>query len=72
MMLMTMCLPKFDIHQGTVAPNCFKNHSISPCPDFFQKKVLSDVRSEIHIVRYNIVSTEQSVRPEKKLYSGLH
>ena len=57
-----MCLPKFDIYQGTLAPNCFKNHTNSRCPDFFQKNVLSDVRSEIHLVRRNVVSTGQSVR----------
>ena len=22
-----MCLPKFDIYQGAVAPDCFKNHT---------------------------------------------
>ena len=27
--LMDMCLPKFDIYQGTVAPNCFKGHTNS-------------------------------------------
>ena len=37
-MLMDMCLPKFDIYQGTVAPNCFKNHTNSRCPDFFSRK----------------------------------
>ena len=31
------------------------------CPHFFQEKVLSDVRSEIHLVWRNIVSTGQSV-----------
>lgn len=39
---------------------------------FFQKKVLFDVRFEIHLVRRNIASTRQSVRAFKKLYSGLH
>ena len=33
-----MCLPKFDIYQGTVAQNCFRSHTNSWCPDFFQKK----------------------------------
>ena len=28
-MLMDMCLPKFNIYQGTVAQNCFKSHSNS-------------------------------------------
>ena len=38
-MLMDMCLPVFDNYQGTVAPNCFKSHANSRCPDFFQEKV---------------------------------
>ena len=35
-MLIDMCSPKSDISQGTVAPNCFKSHTNSSCPDFFQ------------------------------------
>ena len=57
---MDMCLPKFDIYQGTVALNCFKSHTFSLCPNLFQKKVLSDVLSEIHLVRRNTVSNGQS------------
>ena len=56
-MLVDICLPKFDIYQGTVVPNGFKSHKYW-CPDFFQKKVLSNVRSKIHIVG----STGQSAR----------
>ena len=52
--LMDMCLPKFDTYQGAVALNCFKSHVNSWCPDFFQKKVLSDVRYKIRLVRRNI------------------
>ena len=37
-MLMDMYLAKFDIHQGKLAPSCFKSHTNSRCPDFFQKK----------------------------------
>ena len=33
-----MLKPKFDICQGTVAPNCFKSHTNSSRPDFFEKK----------------------------------
>ena len=36
----------------------------------YLKKVLSDVRSEIHLVQHNIISTGQSVRATKN-YSGL-
>ena len=46
-MLMNMCLPNFDIYQGTVASNCFKNYTDSRCSDFFQKSVLSDIWSEV-------------------------
>ena len=35
---MDTCLPSFDICQGTVAPNCFKSHTNTRCPDLFQKK----------------------------------
>ena len=38
---------------------------------FFKKKVTSNVRPEIYIVRHNIVSTGQTVRALKKLYSEL-
>ena len=48
-MLMDMSLLKFDIYQGTGAPNCFKNHKNSWCPHFFKEKVFSDVRPEIHL-----------------------
>ena len=37
-MLMDMCLPMFNIYQGTVALNCFQSHRNSWCPDLFQKK----------------------------------
>ena len=66
-MLMDMCLPKFDIYQTTLAPNCFKSHTNSRCPDFFQKRFLSDVRSEINLARRNIFSTGQSVWALKKV-----
>ena len=55
-------LPKFDIYQEVISPNCFKNRKNSSCPDFFQKKLLLDVRSEIHFVRRNMVSTGHFVR----------
>ena len=68
---MDICLPKLNIYEGTVAPNCFRSHTTPWCPDFFRKNFLSDVRSEIHLVRRNIVSTGQSVQALKKIYSGL-
>ena len=67
-MLMDMCLPEYEIYKGTVAPNCFKSHKNSWCPDFFQKNVLPDIRSEIHLIRHNIVSPRQSVECLKKNY----
>ena len=33
---MDMCLPKFDIYQGTVAPECFK--SLTNIQIFFERK----------------------------------
>ena len=36
-MLMDTWLPKFDIYQGKVAPNCFKIHTNYRCPNFLQK-----------------------------------
>ena len=49
-MVMGMCLPKFDNHQGTGITIFFKSHTNTSSPHFFQEKVLSDVRSEIHLV----------------------
>ena len=37
-MLIDMCLPKFNIYQDTVAPNCFNSHTDSWYPDIFLKK----------------------------------
>ena len=56
-----VCLPKFDNYQGTEINFFFKSHTNSWCPHFFQENVLSDVRSEIHLVWRNIISTVQSV-----------
>ena len=64
-MLIGMWLTKFDIYQSEVAPNCLISHTNFWCPDFFQKEFLSDVRTEIHLIRSNIVSTGQSVQPLK-------
>ena len=49
-MLMDMCLPKFDIYQGTGATKSFKSHTNLACPHLFKEKVFPDVRSEIHLV----------------------
>ena len=70
-MLMDMCLPMLDIYQSGVAPNWLKSHTNSWCPDFFQIKILSNVRTEIYLARRNIVSTEQSVRAFEKYISRL-
>ena len=37
-MLMGMCLPMFNIHQGAVASICFNSYTNSGCTYFFQKK----------------------------------
>lgn len=37
-LLMKMCLRKFDLYRGTLAPYCFKNHSDFRCFDFFKKE----------------------------------
>ena len=65
-MLIDMYLPKFDIYQNTELPNSFKNHANSQTIDvliYFRKNffLMSDVRSEIHLVRQNIISAGQSV-----------
>ena len=62
---MDRSLPKFDIYQGTRVRNCFKSHKNSWYPHLFQGKVLSIVRSEIHLVWRNIISTGQSVSAYK-------
>ena len=63
-MLMDNFLPKFDIYQGAVAIICFESYTNSSCPVFFffSKKNLSRAGSELHRVRRNIVSAEESVR----------
>ena len=59
---MDTSLPAFDIYKGTVASSCFKNHNVNSMSQIFSKKVMFDVRSEIHLIRSNIVSTGQSAR----------
>ena len=39
LILMDMCLLEFDAYQGARAPSCFKSHTNSWCPYFFQKMV---------------------------------
>ena len=39
-MLMNMSLPKFDIYQGTVAPNYFKSYTNSRYLDYSKKSFL--------------------------------
>ena len=56
----------FDIYQSTLAQNCLQSHKNCWFPDFFFLKVLPDVRSEVHLVRRNIVSTGQTVRALRK------
>ena len=47
-----MCLPKFDIFQSKVAQNCFRSHTNSWCPEFFQKKfcLMSDLKLTLSII----------------------
>ena len=61
---MDMCLPNFDIYEGTIAPNCFKSHINFSRPDFFQKEK-DFVRCLV--LHRNIVSNGQSVRALKNL-----
>ena len=63
-----MCLPNFDLYWRTVAPNFFKSHTNSWCSDFFKKKVLPDVRSDIPPIRINIVSTGQYSGHKKYIF----
>ena len=62
---MDACMHNFNIYLVIVAQNCFKCHTDPGCPDSFQKKVLSEVWSEIHFVRRNMISTWQSAWPWK-------
>ena len=54
-MLMDMCLPKFGIYQGPVATIVLETTQTLGSL-IFKKIVLSDVLSEIHLVRYDNVS----------------
>ena len=56
-MLKDKYLPKFDTYQVTIAPYCCKGHANSRCHDILQKKVLSNIRAEIHLLQRNIVSS---------------
>ena len=54
-MLMDMYLPKFDIYQGTVAPNFLRaTPTLDALTVDFQKKLLPDVWFEIFFVRRNV------------------
>ena len=64
-MLMDACMHNFNIYLVIVAQNCFKCHTDPRCPDSFQKNVLSEVWSEIHLVWRNMISTWQSAWPWK-------
>ena len=57
-MLMDMWLLTFDIYQGSVTPNYFKNHTNSRCPNFSQK-ILSDVHSEVGDNAFAAVKSDQ-------------
>ena len=67
---MVKCLPKFNISQSMVTPNCFRSHQKTLDALISFKKKKSDVQSEIHLVQSNI-STRQSARALKKVSSGL-
>ena len=69
-MLMDMYLSNVDVHQGTVACNCFSSRKNSSCPDFFIKKMLSNTLSEFHFVRRNAISIGQSGLVNKKIIFG--
>ena len=63
---MDMRILKFDIYQSTIAPNYLRVTKTLDTPISSKKKnVLSDVRSEIHLARCNIIFTGQSVRTFK-------
>ena len=64
-----MCLSNVDVHQGTVACNCFSSRKNSSCPDFFIKNILSNTRSEFNIVRRNTISIGQSGLVDKKSHT---
>ena len=66
-MLIVMCIPKFDICQGAVAPNCFKSHTSTRCFDFFHRKVLliSGLSNIISSVPDNLSGLIENI------YSGL-
>ena len=70
-MLMGMCLPKFDIYQRALASNFFKSHTNSWCPNFFQKKVSSDFRSEIHLDLTSFLPDNLFGLQKIYIYSGL-
>ena len=65
-MLMVMCLRKFGIYKRKVAPSCLKATQTIDVLIVLPKKVFSDVRSDIHLIPSNIVSTRQSFLSDLK------
>ena len=67
--LMDMSLPKFNIYQGTVATNCFKNYTNSLCPHFFKKKFC--LMSCLKLTLPDVTSSLPDILSGlKKVYSG--
>ena len=72
-MLMDMCLPYLSLIFLKVQQQLHIVLRATQTLDvliFFKKEVLSDIQSEIRLVRRNIDSTRQSVRAKKKIRPG--
>ena len=70
-MLVDMCLNKFEIYQGIVAPNSFKSRTNFWYPDFFQKNwfcLMSDLKFTLSDVTSFLQGNLSGL---KKLYLGL-
>ena len=70
-MLMVMCLPKFDVKRDTVASDCFKSHTNSWYPDFFQKKVFLMFGLKFTLCNLTSFPPDNLSSLKEKLYSGL-
>ena len=70
-MLMVMCLPKFDVKRDTVVSDCFKSHTNSWYPDFFQKKVFLMFGLKFTLCSLTSFPSDNMSSLKEKLYSGL-
>ena len=69
-MLIDMCLPKFNIYEGTVTPNCFKSQTLNVMI-FFKKNKFCLMSSLKFTLSDVTLLLPENLPGLKKIYSGL-